>query len=180
MNQFRAIAAALVMLAIAAVAARAFADELRITAKPGQWVLRDPAATPIKELGRYDTAELCQNAAPAPGKYRCDTSVQVEAVGVCSATAPAYPVVLDAQRHLIKPALQVLVAADGAWGPVQMEGYVKGPGYPACWVMGWVPYVQPVDQLTDEGPPEPVGEVWSAALEELHENPVSVAIRALP
>jgi hypothetical protein len=183
------------VLALLLLSSLVHADELIVTAKPNTWLLRDTTTTPISNLGRYSTAELCKQAITVVGKWRCDSSIEIDATLNCTAsTAPTIPLVKNAEGNWQEPDL-IVEEVGGKW-VTRQELYVRAPaGAASCWVRGladpdgWrlngttapflemiVPGMPPVAEADNEQTPVE----WTAALNELHENAVSVAIRALP
>jgi hypothetical protein len=137
---FRAIAAALLAIALAAFAAQALADVTR-TVTPGKWPLQQvmPDKT-IKEIGRYNTQALCEAAITAVGEFRCNTSVAIKAVDNCAnVKAPTVPLVKDAAGNWELPeafAIQPDKADPTRWATVQ-NLYVRAPaGAATCWIRG--------------------------------------------
>lgn len=102
------------------------------------------------------SAEECAaRAAASIGEWSCVTRVKYTTVGACEPTAPEIKLQTNAEGFLVQPGIVVGELDDGSWGPTQEEGYMLNP-YPACWVMGLIPYTG--KWIAEEGPPvmEPV------------------------
>lgn len=144
-----------------------------VTYKPVTYALLGPTGTPISK--GYATLELCVASAPIPATdYRCTITHVFTKVGTCDdVPMPVVRVVVDAQGFLVLPELKVEALPDGTWGPTMEQGFVRGPGYPNCWVPGLVPYkgtwAAPEGPLSqDRGPwveglDYPIGEVCPIA-----------------
>lgn len=137
----KSLAALLVFAATAALAG------IVTTEAPGPHVMHAPDGT----SKGFATHAECVAALPL-GRGTCSAVTNVEKVGVCDEPAPVDPPRYDANGLQILPELVV----SGDWATTTEAGYVAGPAYPDCWVMGWVPYTG--DWHAPEGPPvmEPV------------------------
>lgn len=127
-----------------------------VTVTSETWELRDGESHVLSK--GYRTRTECETAGrTSPARYRCIGSVAFTVVGTCDdVPKPEMNLVTDAGGFLVLPKIKVTENADGTWGPTMEEGYVPAP-YPACWVLGLVPYTgrwrAPERQPTTEAGP---------------------------
>lgn len=134
---------AMLVLAVAALAhAILFATiaiaGLKITEKHDGWQLTAGA-----KVTGYNTYAECIDAIRVlgPGDYKCKDVTTVKAEFTCDdVPMPALPTKINAEGFLEQPGIVVAALPDGTWGPTMQEGFVRGPGFPNCWVPGLVPY----------------------------------------
>lgn len=149
----------LFIFALAAAASIAHAGTTTTEGAPSFELHAMPANTIVSPWPK--TEQECVDKAKASlGHWQCVTRRNFDTVGTCAdVPKPAFPVKVDADGFLLKPALRVPVDEKGNWGATEMEGFVAAP-YPACWVMGWVPYVPEVEPdhgTVDEPVCKPLG-----------------------
>lgn len=95
------------------------------------------------KTSNYPTHEECVDAAKAAGVgvYKCKASTAITVEATCDdEPMPQVKTVLNAEGFMEQPGIVIAALPDGSWGPTMQEGFVKGPGYPNCWVPGLVPY----------------------------------------
>jgi hypothetical protein len=82
------------------------------------------------------TWEECATRAQAVGGWTCVMRQKFTTVGTCDdVPKPEWPMVVNAEGFTVLPELRA--SDDGM--TTEEQGYVPAP-YPACWVLGWVPY----------------------------------------
>jgi hypothetical protein len=92
------------------------------------------------------TKEECLAALKARGSgaYSCQYSINIIIAQTCAdEPMPVWPTIVDGDGFIVRPGIKGEVRDDGAGKVIVVtteEGFVKGPGYPKCWVPGLVPY----------------------------------------
>lgn len=126
-----------ILCLLAIFSASVFAS-MRAVEKHEGWQLTAGAKTT-----GYATYAECLAAAKAAGAgaYKCKDSTAITVEATCDdEPKPVLKTVINAEGFLEQPGIVVKAQPDGSWGPTMEEGFVKGPGYPNCWVPGLVPY----------------------------------------
>jgi hypothetical protein len=130
---------------------------LKVTEKHDGWQL-----TAGTKVTGYLTYEECVAAVRVlgPGDYKCKDVTTIKAEFTCDdEPMPVLKLLVNAEGFTVQPGLVVELAANGVdWQPTKQEGFVKGPGYPNCWVPGLIPYQG--EPLTVEGPPSQEPGPW--------------------
>lgn len=122
---------------------------LRVIEKHDGWQLT--AGTKVTAHANYADC-LAAAKALGPGASKCKDVTAITVEATCDdEPKPEMKAVLDADGFLVLPELKVEALPDGSWGPTMEQGFVKGPGYPNCWVPGLVPYTG--EWHAPDGPP---------------------------
>lgn len=131
-----------VAILLMALASTAHAG-LTVTEKSAGWRVL-PAKTADDPVLKDIAA--CREAVKlrGPGEYTCVYTAALKVVGTCDdVPMPVWPTKVNAEGFIVQPGLAGDVKDEGA-GKVlvvtKKEGFVKGPGWPDCWVPGLVPY----------------------------------------
>lgn len=102
--------------------------------------------------------EQCVEALPL-GDGTCGEVTNVKKVGTCTDEAPKdVPLVKDVDGYLVLQEARAKQISDTEWTTEQWA-YVKGPGYPNCWIPGWADITEWDSNGKFEGPGvnEPTG-----------------------